>query len=71
MRHLALHICTVAAVLLAGTAAYAQQKTLYERLGGAFVIAAVVNHFSDAIVKNPIVARNRGTPPSANGTPKI
>ncbi len=29
--------------------------SLYERLGGVFAIAAVVDHFSDAIVKNPIV----------------
>jgi hemoglobin len=28
-------------------------KSLYERLGGVFAIAAVVNHFSDAVVKNP------------------
>jgi len=31
------------------------QKSLYERLGGVFVIAAVVDHFSDAVVKNPFV----------------
>ena len=57
MKHLALQISTVVAVLLSGTAAYAQQKTLYERLGGVFAIAAVVNHFSDAVVKNPIVGQ--------------
>jgi hemoglobin len=28
---------------------------LYERLGGAFAIAAVVEHFSDAVVRNPKV----------------
>jgi hemoglobin len=32
-------------------------KSLYERLGGVFAIAAVVDHFSDAIVKNPIVGQ--------------
>jgi hemoglobin len=32
--------------------------SLYERLGGAFAIAAVVDHFSDAIVRNPIVGQN-------------
>ena len=37
--------------------AHAQEKTLYERLGGVFAIAAVVNHFSDEIVKNPIVGK--------------
>ena len=39
MKHLALQISTVVAVLLSGTAAYAQEKTLYERLGGVFAIA--------------------------------
>jgi hemoglobin len=53
---------TVVAVLLGGTAAYAQQKTLYERLGGVFAIAAVVNHFSDAVVKNPIVGQRSKNP---------
>ena len=58
MKRLTLRVSTVVAVLLlGGTAAHAQQKTLYERLGGAFAIAAVVNHFSDAIVKNPIVGQ--------------
>ena len=62
MKHLALQISTVIAVLLSGTAAYAQQKTLYERLGGVFAIAAVVNHFSDAVVKNPIVGQRSKNP---------
>jgi hemoglobin len=34
-----------------------QEKSLYERLGGAFAIAAVVNHFSDALIKNPVVGQ--------------
>jgi len=33
------------------------ESTLYERLGGVFSIAAVIDHFSDAIVKNPIVGQ--------------
>ena len=33
------------------------ESSLYERLGGAFAIAAVVDHFSDAIIKNPIVGQ--------------
>lgn len=28
-------------------------KTLHERLGGTFAIAAVVDHFSDQLLKNP------------------
>jgi hemoglobin len=31
--------------------------SLYDRLGGAFAIAAVVDHFSDAVVRNPIVGQ--------------
>ena len=47
-------------VLLVGTAtqAAAQEKSLYERLGGVFAIAQVVDHFSDALIKNPIVGKN-------------
>src|SRR6187402_516860 len=38
------------------------ESSLYERLGGAFAIAAVVNHFSDAIVQNPIVGQKSENP---------
>jgi hemoglobin len=54
--------------MLGTNAAYAQtkesapEKSLYERLGGAFAIAAVVDHFSDAIVKNPIVGQKSKNP---------
>ena len=37
-------------------------KRLYERLGGVFAIAAVVDHFSDAVVKNPIVGQKSKNP---------
>ena len=37
-------------------------KSLYERLGGIFAIAAVVDHFSDAVVKNPIVGKTSKNP---------
>ena len=33
------------------------EKSLYDRLGGVFAIAAVVEHFSDAVVKNPKVGQ--------------
>ena len=48
--------------------AYAQakqttpEKSLYQRLGGVFAIAAVVDHFSDAVVKNPIVGQKSKNP---------
>jgi hemoglobin len=32
-------------------------SSLYERLGGVFAIAAVVDQFSDAVVQNPIVGQ--------------
>ncbi len=38
------------------------EKSLYERLGGVFAIAAVVDHFSDALVQNPIVGKNSKNP---------
>ncbi|AZO08838.1 MULTISPECIES: group 1 truncated hemoglobin [unclassified Mesorhizobium] len=38
------------------------EKSLYERLGGVFAIAAVVDHFSDALVKNPIVGKKSKNP---------
>ncbi len=38
------------------------EKSLYERLGGVFAIAAVVDHFSNAIVKNPIVGETSKNP---------
>jgi len=37
-------------------------QTLYERLGGVFAIAAVVNHFSDAVVENAIAGRDSDNP---------
>jgi len=37
------------------------ESSLYERLGGAFAIAAVVDH-SDAIVQNPIVGQQSENP---------
>ena len=58
-----------APVTVAGTnKAYAQapqtkpDKSLYERLGGIFAIALVVDHFSDAVVKNPIVGQKSKNP---------
>jgi hemoglobin len=56
------------AVLAGADDAHAQAKqsapgdSLYERLGGVFAIAAVVDHFSDAVVKNPIVGRKSKNP---------
>ena len=38
------------------------EKTLYERLGGVFAIAAVIDHFSDAIVRNPVVGQGSANP---------
>jgi hemoglobin len=38
------------------------ESSLYDRLGGAFAIAAVVDHFSDAVVQNPIVGQKSQNP---------
>ena len=39
-----------------------QEMSLYERLGGVFAIAAVVDHFSDALLENPKVGKGSGNP---------
>ena len=38
------------------------EKSLYERLGGAFAIAAVVDHFSDAIIHDRVAGDGSGNP---------
>jgi hemoglobin len=38
------------------------ELSLYERLGGVFAIAAVIDHFSDAVVQNPIVGQQSENP---------
>ena len=38
------------------------EKSLYERLGGVFAIAAVVDHFSDAVVQNAIAGKTSKNP---------
>jgi hemoglobin len=38
------------------------EPTLYERIGGVFAIAAVTDHFSDAVVKNAIVGQGSKNP---------
>jgi hemoglobin len=38
------------------------ESSLYERLGGAFAIAAVIDQFSDAVVQNPIVGQTSKNP---------
>ena len=37
-------------------------QSLYERLGGVFAIAAVIDHFSDAVVKNAIAGQGSDNP---------
>jgi hemoglobin len=38
------------------------ESSLYDRLGGAFAIAAVVDRFSDALITNPIVGQQSENP---------
>jgi hemoglobin len=38
------------------------ELSLYDRLGGSFAIAAVVDHFSEAVVQNPIVGQKSENP---------
>jgi hemoglobin len=38
------------------------EQTLYERLGGVFAIAAVVNRFSDRVVENSVAGQRSANP---------
>jgi hemoglobin len=38
------------------------EKSLYDRLGGVFAIAAVVDAFSDAVIRNPVAGSDSGNP---------
>lgn len=38
------------------------EPTLYDKLGGVFGIAAVVDRFSDAIIENPIAGKDSANP---------
>lgn len=38
------------------------EQSLYARLGGVFAVAAVVDHFSDAVVQNPVVGKTSENP---------
>ena len=53
---------TVLALATAGQVAAQAEKSLYDRLGGVFAIAQVVDHFSDALIKNPIVGKDSKNP---------
>ncbi len=58
-------LMTLTAFLIATsgqTSAQTENKSLYERLGGVFAIAAVIDHFSDAVVQNPIVGKTSKNP---------
>ncbi|HUG31049.1 MAG TPA: group 1 truncated hemoglobin [Candidatus Limnocylindria bacterium] len=41
-------------------------KSLYERLGGVFAIAAVVDQFSDDVVRNPVAGQGSANPELSN-----
>ncbi len=45
-----------------GSKTASPENSLYERLGGVFAIAAVIDHFSDAVVQNPIVGKTSQNP---------
>jgi hemoglobin len=37
-------------------------KSLYERLGGVYTIAAIVDHFSDATIQDPVIGQSSKNP---------
>lgn len=46
----------------AAPAAFGQEASLYDRLGGIFAIAAVVDYFSDQIIEDPIAGARSPNP---------
>ncbi|HEV7701179.1 MAG TPA: group 1 truncated hemoglobin [Pyrinomonadaceae bacterium] len=67
IRSLANVMAVTAILITVSMQASAQtEKSLYDRLGGVFAISAVVDHFSDALVKNPIVGQNSKNPALRN-----
>ena len=62
MKKFLIAILSLFTVALPLQAAPDTEKSLYERLGGVFAIAAVVDHFSDAVVQNPIVGKTSKNP---------
>jgi len=68
-------VVVVATVLIIAVFAWGRYKkykrehsvpSLYTRLGGVFAISAVVNHFSDALINNPVVGKNSANPQLSN-----
>ncbi len=59
-------VMALTALAVATSAQAAPEKSLYDRLGGVFAISAVVDHFSDAVVKNPIVGKDSKNPDLRN-----
>ena len=58
-------IVVTVVLILVGTSQHVAaqtEKSLYERLGGVFAISQVIDHFSDALIKNPIVGKNSKNP---------
>jgi len=47
---------------MAGPAAGQSGPSLYDRLGGIFAIAAVIDHFSDAIIDDPVAGARSANP---------
>ena len=52
----------VTAITLADRTMPTAKKSLYDRLGGVFAISAVIDHFSDALIENPMVGKTSKNP---------
>lgn len=62
MHRLAVITVTVLIIASQQNASAETEKSLYDRLGGVYSIAAVVNHFSDKLITNKIVGKNSKNP---------
>jgi hemoglobin len=62
MKKQLLAILSLLALALPPQATPETEQSLYQRLGGVFAIAAVVDHFSDAVVQNAILGKTSLNP---------
>jgi hemoglobin len=63
-------LATLGALLLSATAARTQEKSLYDRLGGAYSIAAVVDDFIERLLVNDVLNANPAIKEARDRVPK-
>lgn len=58
MKQLCIVLLLILSVLASAGAAPTRKRSLYQRLGGAYAISALVDDFLDKLLKDPIIVQN-------------